>query len=190
MWWLRLLGIVVLMLALADPLHAQLPGAKKYESGPGRFSVWMPGVVLEQKREMPGRDGATTTAHFFTSTSDRGAVTYIVVYWDLDATALTQLAINGPDLLFDETRELVVRSAKTKAIAEKPLTLGDKDEYPGREMVFDMGQGRHYRMRIYVVKDRTYQVVVQGPPKVVTGRYIEQFFDTFKVKAPKDPKGK
>ncbi|MGH7171603.1 MAG: hypothetical protein ACRELG_15105, partial [Gemmataceae bacterium] len=65
-----------------------------------------------------------------------------------------------------------------KIIGESKIKV---EGHPGREWTMDVpGQGG-LKMRVFLVKNRLYQLVAGGNPKKVAQKDIQAFFDSFKL---------
>ncbi len=167
-----LAGFAAVML-LVDGLQADDgPAFKPFASKAGRFSVLLPGDPKEQvtTREV---DSAKLELHAFVVETNDGTA-YIVGYNDFptgsDATATpdTEKVLNG-------ARDSAATNWHGKLERESKISI---DGFPGRELRIKV-EGGAFDLRIYLVKNRLYQILVGGsdvPPATV-----KKYLDSFKL---------
>ncbi len=163
---------VLLLFAVgANPICADdQPEWKEFASKEGRFKVLMPGTPKQDKAETES-DFGKGVLHM--NTVQAGKTMYGANYCDFPAeikkTPLKQV--------FDSSRDGAVANLEGKLASEKDIKLG---EYPGREILIDLAGGKRlFRVRVYLVDQRLYQVVVFGTKEAATAKEADKFLDSF-----------
>jgi len=89
---------------------------------------------------------------------------------------------SDPEKILDGSRDGAVRNANGKLVLENKISL---DGNPGRELVIDAkgkgGQDATMKARVFLVKNRLYQVMVVAPKGQVSGAEIDDFLKSFKL---------
>jgi hypothetical protein len=137
---------------------------KEFTSEAGRFAVLMPGKPQEHKQTINKID------NYAFSVEAGGGRTFAVSYFDLPPT----LTIPA-----DKAVAAYAGGRKGKVTNEKKVTL--LDEYPGREADVELPNGSVSRIRVFTVKQRQYQVIVDGPAAFVHSPDADKYFNSFKV---------
>src|SRR5262249_34301152 len=84
--------------------------------------------------------------------------------------------------ILDNGRDGGLKSLKGKLLTEKDVTLEvGKNKYPGRAFDMESKAFGIYRTRIYLSKNKLYQVVVLGPKEFVDSEDAKKFLDSFKI---------
>jgi hypothetical protein len=86
----------------------------------------------------------------------------------------------SPEKRLDSARDGAVANVKGKLKSEKKITL---QENPGRDVLIEVDSKSIVRVRLYVVKNRLYQVLVSGPKDLATSKTAERFLESFKLTA-------
>jgi len=103
---------------------------------------------------------------------------YMVSYADYPPTAL---AANKVDAELDAAPSAALASVPgAKLTGVTKVTL---DGNPGREFTADAEVHGRIKGRIYLVKNRLYQLVAGGSPEKVSDQDVQKFFDSFKLTA-------
>jgi hypothetical protein len=84
-------------------------------------------------------------------------------------------------LRLDVSRDLVLKATRGKLLVDRKLSL---DGHPGREIQVE-GKDGLYRLRVFLVGDRLYQVQHFGPRDLVLSKAGDRFFESFQVTEPK-----
>jgi pilus assembly protein CpaB len=150
---------------------------KKYTSKEGRFSILMPGEVLPlNTSDFDPKSGAQIEMHVFrASRPDVGEC--VVTYMDLPDNVVRE----GPiQLLNDRAQSLAEGIPGSKLLdgAPKPIQLG---HYEGRELHLQLSDGKIDCRRLYLVKNRLYQVAVTGAKVDPTSKDVTKYFKSFTV---------
>ena len=161
-----------MMLALAGCESSQW---KDFHSKEGGFSVSMPGTPVE-KRQAYHTQAGPVEAHFFTVEADRGSLVYMVVYGDYPEALM--VADDG-EMLLDAARDGAVGNIQGTLLGERSVSMGG---HPGRELQVLSSDGRlALQMRIYLVKNRQYQVVAVMPKEARSTADRDRFLDSFRL---------
>jgi hypothetical protein len=84
-----------------------------------------------------------------------------------------------PDARLDRARDDAVKAADATLVSEKKIKLGD---VPGRDLVLQLPDNKGFvRSRLYLAKNRLFQVVVTGDRQQVTGPEADKYLNTFKL---------
>ena len=165
---------VVLMFVAGGAVTARAddpPEWKEFISKDGRFTVLMPGT--------PKQDMAETESDFgkgvlHLNVAQAGPTMYGANYCDFPA-AVKKAPLKQ---VFDSSRDGAVTNLEGKLVSEKDVKLG---EYPGREIRIDVAGGKRlFRVRVFLVDQRLYQVVVFGTKDEATSKESDKFLDSFK----------
>jgi hypothetical protein len=166
-----------------DPKAREVPVVKlvgpegdwsELTSKEGRFSVSFPGKPVMARQE--GKDEVSTT---WEVRRDRGAVGYSVTYTDF-----TNPDKGDPKKLIAAAADAFAREAKKKA-KKRSIELNG---FPGVEVELEH-MGVDAVSRMYLVKDRFYNVIVVGPRGSLEKLQARRFLDSFKLHDRKDAKG-
>lgn len=167
-----LLSLVVVALALSGC------GPKEwteFSSGPGNFSVLLPGTPEEQTQSVDTPAGSIDIHMFLL---DQGSSAFMVGYSDYPESLIAQA---DPMLLLDGARDGAVGNVGGTMRSERELTLNSN---PGREIKFDVPDssdlpgGGYAVARLYLVQNRLYQVIGMAK-KDVSEEEIIKFLDSF-----------
>jgi hypothetical protein len=111
---------------------------------------------------------------------DNGLLYCAVIYNDFPEWLVKQKDINW-DAMLDSGRDGLVADTNGKVIMESKITLGN---YPGREVVIEAkGQFKTaiIKVRIYVVRNRMYQVMVITAKGEGGSFERDNFMDSFRL---------
>jgi hypothetical protein len=150
--------VLLCFAVVANPIGADdQPAWKEFASKEGRFKVLMPGT--------PKQDQAETESDF-----GKG-----VLHMNTAQAGKTLYGAN----YCDSSRDGAVANLEGELAGEKDIKLG---EYPGREIQIDVAGGKRlFRVRVYLVDQRLYQVVVFGTKEAATSKEADKFLDSFKL---------
>jgi hypothetical protein len=149
-------------------------GWQVYESRTGGYTVWLPGKPTETTSE--AGTGKNKHQMYQAQVKDvLSGLTLLVTYADFSNTIFPD-----PDKALDAARDGATQQSGTKLVREDRIALGD---HPGRELrlALPSAKGVLFRLRIYLVGQRTYQLMVGGPEKAVEGASAETFFQSFRL---------
>ncbi|MDB5349504.1 MAG: hypothetical protein JWN86_751 [Planctomycetota bacterium] len=182
----RLPALLVLMTASLSGC-----GASKttFTSVAGNYKILMPGTPNEMDQDLPTQVGLikmhTATAlerDPFSST----VFNYTVSYADYPAQLVRPETVQT---MLDGSANGSIAFAKSKELSRKSIEL---DGHPGRELKFEAqgtgGAGTGVgRLRIYLVGDRLYQVLVIGSEAKATDEATKPFLDSFALLKQRPP---
>jgi len=154
------------------PEGKKAEGGKPYTSMAGRYSVSFKegGKKVETKQDIPTPVGKLIMhVHGYEYGNGDGAL--MVLYNDYPPALLA----GGAKLLLDGAVKGV--STKGKLMSDKAITV---EGNPGREIRIDVASVP-LTMRVFLVKNRMYQLMVTGKPEVVSAQDTQKFFDSFKL---------
>ena len=144
------------------------PNWKVVESTAGRFTVSMPETYTEKKQ--PVKTAKDTLEVVMLVAEGRNDALFVVSYSDYPAA---DLKTGGVEKRLDYARDGAVSSARGKLRSEKPIML---DANPGRDIVIEKDGEIVVRTRIYLVKNRLYQVMTLGNvPAKECATFLESF---------------
>jgi hypothetical protein len=107
---------------------------------------------------------------------DGGKTVYTVMYNVIEA--LLKAPPETHKLIYDNTKENLVKSLNGKLLSEKELKL---EGATGREYQVETPNLGVYRTRIYIAGDRLYQQILLAPKDVTSGKAADTFFNSFKL---------
>lgn len=165
--WFAPVAMVVL-------LAGCLQSWKEYSSADGQYSVLMPGTPTEK---MQNRNTAAGDITAHAALLDKTPVVYMVMYNDYPEQVMQG---GSPSQILENARDGGVRSARGKLVGDSAITLLNK--YPGREIQIEMPDGLHaVRIRVYMVKNRMYQVAYRSGKDNLFSKDATKFLDSFKI---------
>lgn len=148
---------------------------KLFTSEEGKFSVWMPGEPKKSSQTVD-TSGMKIDVTFYTLEVGTGA--YLMSINDYPAN-LVQTA--NPQLILDGARDGGLQNVNATLVNETKI---EKDGFPGRDVTAKANvQGKDYtlRIRIYLVSNRLYQLMVLTEPGKIPDGDIAKFMDSFKL---------
>ena len=162
-----LLGFGLLLAAPADKAE----GGKSFTSTKGGFSATFPaGAEPKEQEQMLG---AVKFVRVSSQQPDKTALQVAVITYPPEA-----LKAQTDEARLDAMRDQLGRSFRTKVEDEKKIKL---DGHPGRSFTLTLANGGLGRVKLFMVKDRMYQVMVLGPKKGASSKEADQFLDSFKL---------
>ena len=148
------------------------PAWKEYADKDGGFTVLLPGAPVKKRFDVENDFGKGV---LHTNLARVGQTRYAANYTDFPPEVLKVPAKD----LFDSSRNGVIGQLNGRLDGETDIKLGD---HPGREIrVVDEKNKFMFRVRVYQVGQRQYQVVVQGTPEAATSKESDKFLDSFKL---------
>lgn len=172
-FWLCL----ILVLSWVNVSEAQRPQKwKEFNTTVGGFSVLMPETPAQTTSKINTRIGAIDLHSFEAQLEDPDAgVT--VAYADYPPEFV---ASRTPKAMLDGARDRAVESMYGKLLTEALISIGS---YPGRDISASVPGGYAVFVRIYLVKNRLYQVVVAVPKDHAFDAWVGTFLDSFKLQS-------
>src|SRR5262249_21190610 len=145
---------------------------KDFTSKEGRFTVRLPrGSVAERHDEVKSRAGKLIIHDYRVELPEKLGRFIISITDYPDGTISAEHATN---MLASGKKSHV---AGAKIINESEIKV---EGHPGWEATFDTSEGRT-KIRFFIVKDRTYQIMVRDDEKKLSEKDMQPFFDSFKL---------
>src|SRR5688572_8775149 len=138
----------------------------------GGFSISMPGTPREQTIPTSTPDGQVISKLV---SAQADGIVCLVVYTDLPIVATDQAEVSA---LIDNARDGLLLQPGSKITAERPVSI---DGHTGKEFQAESA-GKVLTARIFLVKDRMYQVAISVPKGTPAGA-AEAFLSSFKLVA-------
>jgi len=168
------LSIVALCLAVVAPSARcdDQPEWKEFVAKDGRFKISMPGTPKKRELETESDFGKGV---LYMNVVEVGKTMYAANYCDFPAEVKKATL----QQVYDSSRDGAVANMEGKLVSEKNVKLG---KHPGREIRINVAEGKRlFRVRVYLVEQRLYQVVVFGTPETATSKDADKFLDSFKL---------
>jgi hypothetical protein len=162
------LALPLLLGAVQDDLPANWKVAVSKDGG---FTVAMPGVPTEKKQHVKTATGQLNVTLLLAE--GRNDSVFVVSYSDFPEAELKKGTL---EKRLDHARDGAVSSARGKLRSEKTIEL---DGHPGREIAIENNGECIAKMRIYLVKNRLYQVMVLGNGMIFMTKDVGIFLDSF-----------
>ncbi len=164
------LALPILLGAVQDDVPA---GWKMVAPKDAGFRVAMPAVPTEKKQTVKT---ATGTLNVVMQVAEgRNDTLFVVSYCDFPTGDLTKADV---DKRLDQARDGAISSARGKKRSDDPIMLKG---HPGREIVIEKDGEVVAKMRIYLAKNRLYQVMVLGNGTVFASKDTATFLDSFRL---------
>lgn len=147
---------------------------KELTSADGRFSVDFPGTPKQVKDPRQTKFGKVEAQLVILSVSNK--VFYGVAYLDYPASVLKA---HGADELLDDAIDSAVKGVKGARIESKENVT--QNGSPGRQLVLTAPGNLQLTMKMFLVKNRLYQVIAsvgKGEEKIADPK---RFLDSFKL---------
>jgi glucose/arabinose dehydrogenase len=133
----------------------------------------MPAVPTEKKQTVTTATGKLSVV--MQVAEGRNESLFVVSYCDFPTGDLKNADL---DKRLDQARDGAISSARGKKRSEEAIQLG---AYPGREIVIEKDGEIVAKMRIYLAKNRLYQVMVLGAGPVFASKDTATFLDSFRL---------
>lgn len=161
--WLSFTGFAVSQGEAWKPLTSQ----------EGRFSLLMPGAPKEQSQEVATPAGTIKMTMYVL---EQGESAWFATFNDYPAEVIQKA---DAETLLNGARDGAIGTVQGKLLAEKKIAI---DTYPGRELEFEAQGGAFLaRSRIYLVKERLYQIMILSPKAQGLPKDTGKFLDSFKL---------
>jgi len=161
--------VVTLLLTIVASGTVQQPEWKPFSSPDGSFSVLFPNSPTEHKQTI----GGINTLMYLSVDDD--ATEYAVAFADYPEANIKQLT---PDKIFDAGRDNLIAAEHGTLIKQSTITL---EGYPGRAITVAMPDGLITTGRLYLIKNRVYQLLAETKRIKENAERIESFLDSFKL---------
>ncbi len=174
-----LVALVLAAPALADDPS---PRRKPFTSKDGGFSVVMPASPTRKELSVPTPLGPIELQMYIV---EQDGVAYFASYADYPED---YVAKNDPQQMLDGAQSGAIGNVKGELVSDSKIEL---DGNPGREFEFDFPKvggpipGGGGKARVYLVKNRLYQLQVLGKKEQVDDPSADRYLDSFKLTASK-----
>lgn len=175
-------GLLVGCYPVVAPVQAELPVVQlaqsewqQFTDSQGGFTILMP-VTPAQKKQTQESALGPLDLYSFAASLDEGSVSYVVSYNDFPREVLEL----PPEILLDSFRSGFIADRNVRLLDEKEITLGN---YPGREFKLEIPGKASVTHRVYLVKERLYQLVTEVPldREQDLSDDTEKFLDSFQL---------
>ena len=168
--------LLLILLLLTVWLPGCAPKPREFKSEAGGFAVTAPKTLQESTQDLELQSGKITLYLFSTQQDNIG---YFVSYCDYPPETM---AHGDPEKMLDGSRDGALSNAKGKLLSETKITL---EGNPGRELVMEAadesGRRAVIKGRLFMVKNRLYQVMVVAPRGQAGDKIIDDFLQSFKL---------
>ena len=175
---MRRLILTLLLLAVGSGA-VQQPKWKTFSSPDGSFSVLFPNSPTENQQTLNTAAGPINSTMYIST--DDNDTNYMVGYTDYPEANIRQAQ---PDKMFDGGRDRLIASEKGKLISQSTISLA---QYPGRAVTVEMPDGLIVTARLYLVKNRFYQLLAETKRIKENAESIESFLNSFTLSEAKKP---
>jgi hypothetical protein len=168
-------GVLAALLLLAFVPAVVAEEWKETRSKEGRFKVKFPGDPVKQQQQVPTQLG-NLTMHTFAVETDGGSQAFMVMYNDYPAD---QIKNSNTDDLLKACKGGVLSSSNGKVKKDRNITLSGN---PGMEFTFSGDSGGRpieCAWRIFLVKNRLYQVAILRFNNAPAEDDVKKFFESF-----------
>jgi tRNA A-37 threonylcarbamoyl transferase component Bud32 len=161
---------------LPQPAAKPPAGWKEYRNAEGGFAVWLPGIPREVKRRVPTAEGEVEMREAALRDTATG------LHYSVTCGEFLGITLGDPEARLNAARDGALRKVEGKLLRERPVRLG---KYPGRELQIELprGKGVSIRLRMYLVGQRYYQLLVGGTKETVQGKDAGQFLGSLRLLA-------
>jgi hypothetical protein len=164
----------ILLVVLVALLACKKAEFKTFTSQDGGFSVLMPGEPKEESKTTQTASGPIQFKMFSVELGS-GSIAYIVAYNDYPQALIDR---SNPATILDGAMEGAAGGSKSNITSKTDVLLGG---HPGREFTAKLAGGFDYASRVFLVKERLYQVNVVCEPGKVSADDKRKFFESFKL---------
>ncbi len=168
--------LVLIPLVLAVWLAGCTAKPQAFKSQAGRFAVMAPQPLQESTQAVTTQAGKIDLYLFSTQQDNIG---YFVSYCDYPPDIMEK---SDPERMLDGSRDGALSNAKGKLIDETKIAL---EGHPGRELAMETkdesGRRAVIKGRMFMVKNRLYQVMVVAPRSRADEKELDQFIQSFKL---------
>jgi hypothetical protein len=144
----------------------------QYKSPDNSFSVMLPKKVDKQNQTINTQLGPINAYMFNAKLKYQEFTIAYSEYPD------SFVKVTDPKTLLDGSRDGAVRNIQGQLLSE---TLIDIDGNPGRELRIEGPQKMVLKSRMYLVKNRLYQIMVVSKPDHAFDKKIDEVFNSFKI---------
>lgn len=149
------------------------PAWEEFSSSEGNFSVQMPGAPSHQTEQVQTAIGPIDM-HLF-SRELGSKIAYIVIYSDYPEV----ITRASPDQVLDGGRDAAVANSKGKLLSEERIFLDGG--HAGREIVVEVPDQGVMKLRVYLVRQRLYQIMLLASKERIDSEENAKYFTSFKL---------
>lgn len=154
-------------------LLGQTTGWQTYMLSNKSFSITLPELPKEKDQEIKTSAGAVKVKIYVVEPRSSGPA-WFVGHSEPSST----VKLDTDERRLDRARDGAVAAMNGKLQGERRLTL---QRYPGRELDIVREGDQRVRLRVYVVRQRMYTLLVVGTAEQVRSPEAERFFESFKL---------
>lgn len=174
---MRCVGLLAVWLSLGVVACAATQDWKEHTTKEGRFKIKFPGDPIKQEQNVPTGQGQLQM-HILAVEADGGNQAFMVMYNDYPEAHIKD---NKPDDLLKLAKDGVLSSSNGKVSKERAIKV---DGHPGLEFAFEGNSGgREMKCswRVYLVKNRLYQLAIIRFGQATAPDDVKRFFDSFSL---------
>jgi hypothetical protein len=148
---------------------------EQISSPEGGFTVLMPTKPTQKKTTTEG-ELLSLEENRFTASLEEGKVTYTISYTDFP----DELSHLPPNVILDSITSRFTNDKKLKLINQQDISLGQAS---GKEFKFEAPGEILVKQRVYLVKQRLYQLVTEIPKarESALSSDVEKFMNSFQL---------
>ncbi len=137
------------------------------------FSILLPGVPKKKSREIKTRKGIVEVTSLTLVAKGKGGF-----YFSFSQPRKSSASRSGEDDRLKQAKTKALKTIRGVLKKEQKLELGN---FPGVELYISIKQNKHLRLRLFVIEDRLYQLLVVGTPAQVASADTNRYFASFKL---------
>ena len=168
--------LILISLLLAVWLPGCAPKPQEFKSEAGRFSVMTP-VKFEESTNNLKTEAGKIDLHLFAGLLED--IAYVVAYSDYPPENVPP---DYAEKMLNGARNGAVGNTHGRLVSETKISLAD---HPGRELVIETrGEDQPptiVKGRMFMVKNRLYQITVVAPRGKADDKIIDDFLQSFKL---------
>ena len=144
-----------------------------FSSSAGDFSILFPGAPTTNRQTEVTEFGDIDFTQYVVNLEDGSS--YLAMYADMPSTIFN---IYSTDEMLDAVAPRVALNSSGQLITDLKIEI---DSFPGRELKFRLQDGTVFRMRVFVVGMRQYQLGVTAPREDQFAADHLKFFESFSL---------
>lgn len=158
-----------------QPIQVAQSNWEQFSSPEGGFTVLMPIKPTQQSKTTEGA-ALSLEDHRFIASLEEGKVTYTVSYTNFP-DELSQLP---PNVILESISSRFTNDSKLKLLNQQDITLS---QYSGKEFKFETPDGNLVKQRVFLVKQRLYQLITEIPKarESALSSDVEKFMNSFQL---------
>jgi hypothetical protein len=171
-------SVPLLMLALVAlaPRLASAQEWKEFSSPECRCSAQFPGAPQPRTQPLQSKYGSHEAKMWILDVP--GNAFFALFYMDYPKDSFAKAK---PEDLLADARDEAVKNVKGKLVSETKITMNG---YPGREFKIASPGALNLHARIFLAKERLYQVIAVVPEARDSAGDAKKFLDSFKFQKP------